>query len=165
MTPQTPNAGLPEGLICRTFRREESAQDFELAMQVRTEVFVTEQRVPLDEEQDDYDDEAIHWLIVDTALQAPIATGRLVSYQEGCQMRPVAKIGRIAVCKPFRGQRLGAWLMREILHAAHSDGFDQAILDAQTHAIPFYQTLGFLPEGDEFMDANIPHYRMRLVFS
>lgn len=165
MPPHPCTPGLPNGLTVRIFRTEEAPQDFEQAMQVRTEVFVQEQHVPVEEEQDEYDDEALHWLILNESSGKPVATGRMVSYQEGCQMRPVAKIGRIAVCKSHRGQRLGDWLMRDMMNAAASEGFDQAILDAQTQAMPFYQKLGFVAEGDEFMDANIPHVRMRLLLS
>ncbi|MFY9494463.1 MAG: GNAT family N-acetyltransferase, partial [Limnochordia bacterium] len=36
------------------------------------------------------------------------------------------------------------------------------IVDAQLQAIPFYSRLGFVAEGDEFLDGGIPHRRMRL---
>jgi predicted GNAT family N-acyltransferase len=87
----------------------------------------------------------------------------MVAYQEGCQMRPVAKIGRIAVSQARRGQKLGDWIMREILQTVREEGYEQAILDSQTQAISFYEKLGFVAEGEEFLDAGILHYRMRLV--
>ena len=34
--------------------------------------------------------------------------------------------------------------------------------DAQSAAVSFYEPFGFVPEGDEFLDAGIPHRRMRL---
>lgn len=163
MTTPTDYAPDYPGLTIKRFRREESPADFERAIHLRTVVFVEEQAVPVEEEQDAYDDEAMHWLIVEAATCEALATGRMVAYQEGCQMRPVAKIGRIAVSKARRGQRLGDWIMREILKTVHSDGYEQAILDSQTYAIPFYEKLGFVAEGEEFLDANIRHYRMRLV--
>jgi predicted GNAT family N-acyltransferase len=151
------------GLTMKRFRKSESPSDFEQALHLRTVVFVDEQAVPMDEERDEYDDEALHWLILDDATGEPVATGRMMSYQEGCQMRPVAKIGRIAVSRARRGQKLGDWVMREILNTVREAGYAQAILDAQTQVIPFYEKLGFVAEGDEFMDAGISHYRMRLV--
>lgn len=78
-------------------------------------------------------------------------------------MRPVAKIGRIAVKRSMRGKRLGELVMREILATAMEQGYEQAILDAQVQALPFYEKLGFVAEGDEFLDANIPHYAMRYM--
>jgi predicted GNAT family N-acyltransferase len=148
-------------MLC--FRQAENPKAFEQAMYVRTTVFVDEQGVPMEEEQDDYDNEALHWLITDAESGEPMATGRIISYQEGCQMKPVAKIGRIAVSKTQRGKRLGDWMMREILKTVQEEGYEQAILDSQTYAIPFYEKLGFVAEGEEFLDANLLHYRMRLV--
>jgi predicted GNAT family N-acyltransferase len=156
---------LPTPLVIRRFTREESPLDFDLALHLRQEVFVLEQAVPFEEEQDEYDDEAIHWLILDMEALEILATARMTSYQEGCQMRPVAKIGRVAVKQSARGKGLGELLMREILDTVEEQGYDQAILDAQVQALPFYEKLGFVAEGDEFMDANIPHFRMRYVRS
>jgi predicted GNAT family N-acyltransferase len=163
MTTPTNHAPDYTGLTIKRFRREDSPDDFELAIGLRTVVFVDEQSVPIEEEQDDYDDEAIHWLITDDATGEALATGRMVAYQEGCQMRPVAKIGRIAVSQARRGQKLGDWIMREILQTVREEGYEQAILDSQTQAISFYEKLGFVAEGEEFLDAGILHYRMRLV--
>ena len=70
-------------------------------------------------------------------------------------MRPIAKIGRIAVKKDYRGQHLGERIMREILDHIREEGYEQAILDSQTHALKFYEKLGFIAEGDEFEEAGI----------
>jgi predicted GNAT family N-acyltransferase len=151
-------------LITRRFKKESSPLDFERAMQVRIEVFVEEQNVPMEEELDDYDEDAIHWLMIAVTTanaEEVVATGRLVSYLEAGQTTPVAKIGRIAVKEGMRGLKVGDSLMRQILQVASQEGYEQAILDAQTRVLPFYEKLGFVTEGDEFLDVNIPHYRMR----
>jgi predicted GNAT family N-acyltransferase len=149
--------------LIRQFMRADAPADFALALALRQAVFVEEQSVPIEEEQDAYDDEAMHWLLLDAATLAPLSTARLLPYQEGCQMRPVAKIGRVAVKKARRGQQLGAIIMAEILAFARREGYEQAILDAQVQVIPFYEKLGFVTEGEEFLDAGIQHYRMRSV--
>ena len=41
-----------------------------------------------------------------------------------------------------------------------NQGFNKIKLGAQTTAIPFYEHLGFVPEGEEFLDAGIPHRAM-----
>ncbi len=164
MTTSTDNPQEPARLIIRIFRKEDAPADFERAIQIRTEVFVEEQGLPLEEELDEYDDEAIHWLII-THTEEPVATGRIIPYQEGCQMRPVAKIGRIAVKKAMRGLGLGDLLMREILRITLEEGYAQAILDARTPVVPFYEQLGFVTEGDEFMEGATPLYRMRKLLS
>ena len=53
MPPHPCTPGLPQGLTVRIFRREDAPDDFEQAMQVRTEVFVIEQQVPTEEELDE----------------------------------------------------------------------------------------------------------------
>ena len=42
------------------------------------------------------------------------------------------------------------------------DRFNSFVLDAQIQVIPFYERLGFVAEGDVFLDAGIEHRRMRL---
>ena len=80
-------------------------------------------------------------------------------------MRSVAKLERIAVRRSRRGQKLGEQLMRDMLATARKERYEQVILDAQVAVAGFYQALGFVAEGESFMDADIPHIRMRLVLS
>ncbi len=158
-----PDSLNPIQFTIRQFKKEESPQDYAQVMQLRTDVFIKEQQVPEDREQDEYEDEAIFWLISNAESGEPLATGRMRSYQEGCQMQPVAKIERVAIVQTLRGQNLGRRLMEAMLENINAEGFSQAILDAQTPVIAFYEKLGFVAEGEEFMDAGIPHIRMRLV--
>lgn len=121
---------------------------------IREAVFVQEQNVPLALEMDEYDATATHFLLRDEA-GTPLGTARLLD------KNGTAKIGRVAVLKPFRGRGLGLVLMQAVLDEARRRGFTDAMLDSQTYAIPFYERLGFAAEGDEFDDAGIPHFRMR----
>jgi len=157
----SPTAASP--YVIRRFSREASPLDFDLAIELRLQVFVQEQAFPPGEDPDEYDDEAIHWLILNLESLETLATARLTSYQEGCQMRPVAKIGRVAVKRSMRGKGLGELVMREILASLDELGYDQAILDSQAQALPFYQKLGFVAEGDEYLEHGVPHYVMRYV--
>jgi predicted GNAT family N-acyltransferase len=149
--------------LIKHFLKADAPEDFERALALRFSVFVDEQAVPIKEEQDAYDAVALHWLVSDSATSNAVATGRLISYQESCQTQPVAKIGRIAVIKSARGKGLGEFIMKNILQTAYEAGYEQAILDAQVQALPFYARLGFVAEGDEFIDAGIPHFRMRVA--
>ncbi len=121
---------------------------------IRVAVFVEEQAVPLELEMDEYDDAATHFLLRDG--DAPLATARLLD------KHGLAKIGRVAVVKEARGRGLGLAVMQAVLQEARRRGFVEAILDSQTYAIPFYVRLGFIAEGEEFDDASIPHFLMRL---
>ena len=124
-------------------------------MRIRLEVFVNEQGVPADLEPDEYDAEARHLLAVDEATGEAIGTARVVDKGSG-----VAKIGRVAVKKAWRGKGVGAALMRRAMEVARAMEMTTAILDAQVSVIPFYERLGFVAEGPVFDDAGIPHRRM-----
>lgn len=120
---------------------------------IRMEVFVQEQQVPAELELDEYDTVATHLLLTEDGR--PLATARLVD------KHGVAKIGRVAVVQAARGRGLGLRIMQAVLEEARSQGFATAMLDSQTYAIPFYDKLGFIAEGEEFDDAGIPHRLMR----
>jgi predicted GNAT family N-acyltransferase len=117
---------------------------------IRREVFVAEQNVPLEEEQDEHDATALHLLALLDGK--PAATARVL-LKEG----NTAKITRVAVVKQARGTGLGAALMRE---AEAASGAEHFILDAQSHALSFYTRLGYRAVGDEFLEAGIPHRHM-----
>ena len=122
---------------------------------VREQVFVREQGVPLELEMDALDAAATHFLLRDDHTHQPLATARLLD-KSG-----TSKIGRVAVVPHMRGQGLGIQIMEAVLAEARRLGFSEAVLDAQTYALPFYTRLGFAAEGEEFDEAGIPHVTMR----
>ncbi len=131
-----------------------SPQDRKEAYDIRTRVFVDEQKVPVEEELDAYDEDAAHFLIESPGPNAPhaIATARLIDKGHG-----VAKIGRVAVLADYRGRGLGAMLMRYVEDYACERGFIRLVLDAQIKALAFYARLGYVAEGEVFLDAGIEH--------
>ncbi|MEE2978078.1 MAG: GNAT family N-acetyltransferase, partial [Pseudomonadota bacterium] len=52
-----------------------------------------------------------------------------------------------------------------LIDKAQSLGYRELILNAQTHAMPFYSRAGFTAEGEEFEEAGIPHRTMRRVLT
>jgi predicted GNAT family N-acyltransferase len=52
-----------------------------------------------------------------------------------------------------------------LLDAARANGHAEVTLSAQTQVIGFYQRMGFLPVGEVYREAGIPHQRMRLGLS
>ena len=139
-------------LLCRNC---ETDADRAEAMRIRVEVFVDEQGVPPELEPDEYDADALHLLAVNTDTGEAVGTARIVDKGNG-----VAKIGRVAVEKSWRGRGIGEALMWYAMSAALAAGRTKAILDAQVPVIPFYERLGFVAEGPVFDDAGIPHRRM-----
>lgn len=118
---------------------------------LRREVFVDEQQVPAEIEIDGRDPECIHALA--TLAGQPVGTGRLL---------PEGRIGRLAVRATVRGKGIGAALLALLIEEARERGFARVVLNAQTGALGFYEGFGFLPVGDEFVEAGIRHQRMEL---
>lgn len=119
---------------------------------VRTEVFIDEQQIPEREEWDADDPGADHAL-ARTRDGTPIATGRLT---------PDGRIGRMAVVKAWRGQGVGAAILRHLIERAAAHGMRRLSLSSQRHAVPFYAAAGFVATGAEYIECDIPHQRMQL---
>ena len=123
-------------------------------LKIRTFVFVQEQNVSVEEEMDGLDNEADHYLL--WVRDEPVATAR-VRLLSG-----VAKIERVAVLKSQRGKDIGRKLMEFIISDLKQNPAIQTLkLGAQVQVIPFYERLGFMAYGDEFMDAGIRHRWMK----
>jgi predicted GNAT family N-acyltransferase len=118
---------------------------------IRTPVFIQEQQVPQQIEWDEMDPLCVHALAVDTD-GTPIGTGRLA---------PDGKIGRMAVLEEWRGKGVGAAILDFLVASARERGIKECRLHAQRHALEFYLQHGFEAEGEEFMEAGIPHVPMR----
>ncbi|MCR6652337.1 MAG: GNAT family N-acetyltransferase [Cellvibrionaceae bacterium] len=118
---------------------------------IRREVFVVEQQVPEEDEWDDQDATAEHFLAVDTSSGQALGTARFL---------PSGKVTRMAVLQPHRSQKIGSQLLAAVLRHAARAGFQQVYLDAQISAIGFYEKFGFIREGEVFWDAGIEHVRM-----
>ncbi|GHF01154.1 acetyltransferase [Streptomyces spiralis] len=147
-----------------TTRVAEDPADREACFAVRKEVFVVEQGVPEDIEYDALDAVALHVLAV-REDGTPLGTGRLL-HGEAAAGRTggdptVGSLGRLAVTQQARGLGVGAALVRAIEDAARARGLAAVDLHAQTHALGFYERLGYEAYGPEFPDAGIPHRAMR----
>ncbi|MFI6010425.1 GNAT family N-acetyltransferase [Streptomyces sp. NPDC051243] len=154
----------PSSVPSYAVRVAEDPADREACFAVRKEVFVGEQGVPEDIEYDAYDATAVHVLAV-REDGVPLGTGRLL-YGEAATAKTggdpaVGSLGRLAVTQAARGLGVGAALVRAIEDAARARGLAAVDLHAQTHALGFYERLGYVAYGPEFPDAGIPHRAMR----
>nr|WP_207627467.1 MULTISPECIES: GNAT family N-acetyltransferase [Bacillaceae] len=130
----------------------ENQNELEDAFSVRKIVFVEEQNVPLEEEIDQFEDVATHFVMYQEG--APVGAGRF-RIVDG-----YGKVERICVMKEARKTGTGKALMNEIESYAQMQGLHKLKLNAQTQAIPFYARLGYEVVSEEFMDAGIPHRTM-----
>lgn len=124
------------------------------ARTVRGEVFVQEQQIPIEMEQDAADETALH-VLIRNRLGLPVATGRLLQPAPG-----VGQIGRLAVNRVLRGSQLGRAALQALLAAAAQRGDREVTLHAQSSAQGFYAAQGFAPRGEPFMEAGITHIEM-----
>ncbi|MGI6609148.1 MAG: GNAT family N-acetyltransferase [Limnochordia bacterium] len=127
------------------------------SLAVRRKVFVEEQGVSTEIEYDGLDAIAKH--VVAWLDDQVVGTARLVA--EG----QVGRVGRMAVLPEFRGQGVGGKLLSAVVAIARGEGLVGVYVHAQVHAADFYQRFGFVAEGEEFMEAGIPHIRMITSFS
>ncbi|MER6734063.1 GNAT family N-acetyltransferase [Streptomyces puniciscabiei] len=145
-------------------RVAEDPADREACFAVRKEVFVVEQGVDETIEYDAYDAVAVHVLAV-REDGAPLGTGRLLHGEAAVAKTgadpSVGSLGRLAVARAARGLGVGVALVQAIEDAARSRGLTAVDLHAQTHALGFYERLGYAAYGPEFPDAGIPHRAMR----
>ncbi|UFQ15102.1 MULTISPECIES: GNAT family N-acetyltransferase [Streptomyces] len=147
-----------------TIRVARDPADLAACFAVRKDVFVAEQQVPEEVEYDEYDAGATHVLAMGED-GVPLGTGRLLTGAAAAAKNggdaTVGALGRLAVTRAARGLGVGAALVGAIEDAARARGLTAVDLHAQTHALGFYERLGYEAYGPEFQDAGIPHRAMR----
>ncbi|MGY1725885.1 GNAT family N-acetyltransferase [Geodermatophilus sp. SYSU D01062] len=131
-----------------------TAADWPEVVAVRTRVFVEEQGVPPEIEQDAADATAVHAVGRDGSGRV-VATGRLLE-RDG---RGV--IGRMAVDAAARGAGHGAAVLAELHRQAALRGLTEVELHAQVTARGFYERAGYTAVGEEYEEAGIRHVTMR----
>lgn len=124
---------------------------------IRDEVFVDEQALTNDARFDPDDRKSIHFLAYHE--DKPVGTGRLT------MIGREAQVAWVAVRLPYRKLGVGWAVMVAILERARDEGADYVVLNAQSHALEFYERLGFEAFGTEFRMAGIPHQVMMLGFT
>lgn len=129
-------------------------EDLSEPFEIRKEVFVKEQEISEQEEFDEYDKQALHLIIYVDEQRA--ATGRI--WHDGTAFH----IGRLAVLKQYRGQKIGDLALRLLLYKTFSSGAENIQISAQTYIMPLYRKFGFKEYGEEYMEAGIAHMAMKV---
>ncbi len=127
-----------------------SDEELQQAFSIRRIVFVEEQQV---EERIEYEfeEDSIHFLALKDG-QA-VGTARWRRTDKGI------KLERFAVLAEHRSSGVGSALLKTILQDIPND-VPYVYLHAQLSAIGLYAKFGFVPEGDQFEEAGIQHYKM-----
>jgi predicted GNAT family N-acyltransferase len=132
-----------------------TAAEVREALRVRKQVFCREQGVPWTVEHDGLDDGALHLLAL-VGSERIIGTLRLLLAGE------VAKIGRVAVERDWRGRGIASRMLTAAVAVARERGCQEARLASQVVAQGLYERSGFAVVSKPFEEVGIAHVWMRL---
>lgn len=123
---------------------------------LRSEVFIVEQTCAY-QDVDDKDLSAFHVMLFEK--DQLIGYTRIlppgISYTE-------PSIGRVVLKKEFRTQGTGKLLMKQSIKQSLELFHNQIIvISAQSYLLTFYTGLGFSKEGEEYLEDDIPHVKMK----
>lgn len=132
-----------------------TAEELYQIIRLRIEVFILEQEAPY-QDCDNYDQKALHiWAEID---------GKIVAYcrlfNSGIKYKD-ASIGRVVSNPDYRGLKLGRKLIALSLETMKNRYNNPNIrISAQNYLLPFYGSFGFVPEGETYLEDNLPHTEM-----
>jgi len=121
---------------------------------VRQEVFVEEQHLTHSVVDDPDDQMSVH--VLATIGNQVVGIGRVTFIVDDGQ------IAWVAVRQPMRRHGVGLEIMRRLISVCIDERCHIISLNAQTHALSFYQRLGFRPIGRRFRMAGIEHQHMMM---
>ena len=140
-----------------------SKEELNLGFALRIEVFVKEQKVPIELELDDKDhsDNTVHiGYFNDNKL---IGVARLIDLD-----KDVIHIGRVVIDKEYRGKGISRKLIIGCETTAKNILKREVIIElsAQIQAEKFYESLGYNRINDKiYLDAGIEHVDMRKIIN
>ncbi|MCI9181647.1 MAG: GNAT family N-acetyltransferase [Acholeplasmatales bacterium] len=121
------------------------------SLELRREVFIMEQKVPLELELEADEDKHIHCCLYENDI--------LIAYARVFLSNPTI-ISRVCVKKEYRNLGYG----KKIMGYAEAQIPMRKVeiqLHAQLHAATFYESLGYTSYGRSFSEANIEHINMK----
>ena len=140
-----------------------SKEELNLGFALRIEVFVKEQKVPMELELDEKDnsENTVHIGFFDN--NKLIGVARLIDLD-----KDVIHVGRVVIDKEYRGQGIGRELIIGCENIAQQILKRKIIIElsAQIQAENFYKSLGYNRVNDIiYLDAGIEHIDMRKVIN
>lgn len=121
-------------------------------VKIRTDTFVIGRNVPKEIDFDGRDNELLHFCLYDEK--------NLTAYLRAEEMGDKIHIGRVCVEENDRKKGYGKMLLNYLFEYAKNGGFAMVELSAVDTAVGFYKKLGFIAEGEFFMEAGAPHINM-----
>jgi predicted GNAT family N-acyltransferase len=140
------------GTLTYEVRRVRGEDEMAAVLEIRHDVFCTEQGVPEHEELDGRDGEATH--LVAVSADEVLATCRLLF------VGPTVQFSRLAVRPGARRHGIASALLDLADDETRAAGARRLVLHAQTYARALYEAAGYEPRGRIFMEAGIEHIAM-----
>lgn len=138
----------------KTFDELNTTELYDL-LQLRSEIFVVEQDCVY-QDLDGKDQNALH--VIGTKNNTIVAYTRI--FKAGDYLAQ-ASIGRVAVKDSERQHGYGLDIMKASIKAIEEQFGETSIaLSAQTYLKRFYNSLGFIEKGGEYLEDGIPHVMM-----
>jgi predicted GNAT family N-acyltransferase len=128
----------------------ETDDDYQSCLFIRKQVFIIGQNIPVEIELDDDKIDATYFLA--NVSGNPVGTARYRKTDFGI------KLERFAVLENARNFGVGKALVLFIINYLKNE--KKIYLNAQKSVIGFYEKLGFVPVGDQFYEASIPHKKL-----
>ncbi|MCM1308561.1 MAG: GNAT family N-acetyltransferase [Butyrivibrio sp.] len=124
-------------------------------LKARAEIFVVEQKINY-RDMDDVDYRSLHCFFRE---KERVGAYLRAYYRDGGS--DTVQIGRVLTLK--HGEGLGRRLMENSINVIKSKmPCSRICMDAQKHAVGFYEKFGFRPASDEFLEEGIIHIAMEL---
>ena len=137
-------------------KRARTPEEMKQVFGIRKRVFVEEQHVREEDEYDEFEKEARHFIAF--IGETPCGAARWRITGEG------VKLERFAVLQDYRRKGVGAALLHAILNEVRILSAKPVIyLHAQLSALPLYEKFGFRRTGPLFEECGIQHYKMKLL--
>lgn len=131
-----------------------SKEELYAILKLRQEVFCVEQNCPY-VDCDDHDQNSLHLWIDDS--EGVSAYARLAPpgeiYSEAC-------IGRVITALRIRKTGIGRAMMEECFKIVAAEFGGPIRIMAQSYLLEFYESYGFVKEGEEFLEDGLPHWEM-----
>jgi predicted GNAT family N-acyltransferase len=121
----------------------------------RRKIFIDEQKVAYPDEFEGSEDRYIHCCLY--------MNNELAAYARVTGEDDYAKISRVSVRMDCRGSGIGNKIMQRAEIEAYKTGYKKSIIHAQLQALGFYKKLGYIVNGEEFVEAGISHIEMKKV--
>lgn len=121
---------------------------------IRQEAFVIGRGVPVEIELDGRDSDLLHFCMYDK--------DKLVSYLRAEDVgKGIMHVGRVATSADMRGKGYGRELFEYLFNYAKKNGFTALEVSAVHTAVGFYEKLGFVCEGEYYLETGVNHIYMK----